>query len=102
VSRRTARRPRFRYADGMVRPLMTIVRPCVLGLVGLLLGAAVADASPEWAAPAPTQVTQVTGVGPVSAARKGKKRRRLRRKRIKPTRFQNVTPHQHLGPGISR
>ena len=84
----------------MMRPLLAIARPCVLGLLALLLGTAVADASPEWTAPVPTPATRVGP--PTVSARKGKKRRRLRRKKIKPTRFQNVTQHQHLGPGISR
>lgn len=81
-----------------------MLRLCALGVVLLLAGAV--DAGAE-VAPGPAQrgdssMGAGAGAGARVHGRKGKKRRRLRRKAVKPTKFQNVTPHQHLGPGISR
>ena len=76
---------------------MAVLRSVAIALT--LLFCLPAEASREWEGPissGPSLVKEGQG----RQARK--KRRRLRRKRVRPTRFQNITPHQHLGPGLSR
>jgi hypothetical protein len=84
-----------------------LLRLIVLALSMAILGDAPPAEAGQAPAPAGARVTRAAGPRGLAASHQGrkkrKKRRRVRRRPpVKPTRFQNVTPYQHLGPGVSR